>query len=138
MEGLYQRSYFFDAGLRFACQCCGDCCTGAPGIVRVTPAEIDRIAHYLGVKATDLKSSHLAPWEGGHRIRERADGRCLFFEAGCRIYAVRPRQCRTFPFWFTNLRSEARWQKTCRACPGIGRGRLYTKTEILDLLAGDD
>lgn len=138
MHTLDRRSYFFDDGLRFACQRCGACCTGAPGIVRVTPAEIERIAIFSAMPAEELKTSYLTPWESGHRILEWPDGRCRFFDDGCRIYGVRPRQCRTFPFWFSNLRSESRWQSICRACPGIGKGRLFTKTEILDLLANAD
>jgi hypothetical protein len=51
-----------------------------------------------------------------------------------RIYPVRPLQCRTYPFWFQNLRSEKKWRLTGTACPGIGQGRRYSKDEILALL----
>jgi Fe-S-cluster containining protein len=112
MKSLDQRPYFFDDGIRFACRRCGACCTGAPGVVRVDE-----------------------PWENGHSIKENPDGSCLFFRDGCRIYPVRPRQCRTFPFWFANLRSQARWESIRSECPGIGTGRLYTKTDILDILS---
>ncbi len=47
MNRLDQRSYFFDAGIRFECRRCGACCTGDPGVVRVNEQEIAEIAAYL-------------------------------------------------------------------------------------------
>jgi len=125
MNRLDQRPYFFDAGIDFGCRRCGACCTGAPGIVRIKDAEISRIAEHLEVSAAVVRDRYLHPWQGGYRIIEMDDGRCVFFDAGCRIYPVRPSQCRTFPFWISTMRSTARWQATCRACPGIGTGRRY-------------
>lgn len=138
MEILYHRTYFFDAGIRFMCQRCGDCCTGEPGIVSVTPDEITRIAEHLEMTVETLTETLLLVFEDGHRIQEEADGRCVFFDGGCRIYPVRPQQCRTFPFWIDNLRSESQWEAVCHACRGIGNGRLYTKREILDILADEE
>lgn len=134
MNPLYQRPYFFDAGIRFQCKRCGACCNGAPGIVRVNEREVAGIAAYLGMSDSGVVDAYLSPRENGYRVREAPDGRCLFFESGCRIYPVRPLQCRTFPFWFANLRSEARWEAVRRECPGIGAGRRYTRTDILDIL----
>lgn len=138
MNPLDHRSYFFDEGIRFACRRCGACCTGAPGIVRVDAGEVTAVAGYLGLPQDRVVDVYLAPWQDGQRIKEAADGRCLFFAAGCRIYPVRPRQCRTFPFWFANLRSEARWEIIRSQCPGIGTGRCYSKDEILDILTPRD
>ena len=134
MNLLDQRSYFFDEGIRFECRRCGACCTGDPGVVCVNAEEIADIAAYLGMSVSQVVGMFLHPWENGHRIKEDGNGRCLFFTDGCRIYSVRPMQCRTFPFWFANLRSESRWNKIDRQCPGIGSGRRYTKDEILNIL----
>ena len=134
MNHLDQRSYFFDAGIRFECRRCGACCTGDPGVVRVNEREIADIAAYLGISVSAVVETFLYPWESRHSIIEDGSGRCLFFEDGCRIYPVRPTQCRIFPFWFANLRAEARWNKIRSQCPGIGSGRLYTKTDILQIL----
>ncbi len=135
MPPLNQHRYFFDQGIRFGCQCCGACCTGAPGIVRVSPPEIDAIAAYLDRPVPWVVEEFVAPWEHGLRIREYDDGRCILYENGCRIYPVRPGQCQTFPFWFVNLRSEARWRTISQNCPGIGTGRRYTRDEILTIVA---
>ena len=37
----------------------------------------------------------------------------------CQIYSVRPTQCRTFPWWPQNLKSEKEWQEAARYCEGI-------------------
>jgi hypothetical protein len=131
---LENRSYFFDHGLRFSCQQCGDCCVGEHGTIYVSRPEIEAIAASRHISVDDFTARYLYPYNDSFSIKEDAKGRCLFFENGCAIYDIRPRQCRTFPFWFSTLRSEAVWRRVGRQCPGIGRGRLYTKSEILDLI----
>jgi Fe-S-cluster containining protein len=133
---LDRRSYFFDEGIRFQCQGCGTCCTGAPGVVRVDEQEIVAIAVFIERSVAETIDTFLFPWANGHSVREDDDGRCLFYDDGCRIYPVRPRQCRTFPFWFSIMRAESRWNAIRSQCPGIGTGRRYTKAEILKILAG--
>lgn len=133
---VLDQRYFFDDGLRFECQRCGACCTGVPGLVWVDRAEAAAIAdfiHCASVAAADF----LIPRGEGFALREHADGRCWFYDQGCRIYSLRPMQCRIYPFWVVNLRSERCWQEAARQCPGMGRGRLYTREEILDFLALD-
>jgi hypothetical protein len=49
---------------------------------------------------------------------------------GCAIYDVRPTQCRTWPFWPSNLRSPDDWNRAAQKCPGINKGKLYTFDEI--------
>ena len=125
------RTYFFDNGLRFACQRCGQCCTGAPGSIYVGPEEIERIASYLQIKASRFLELYTYPFKDSHSVREDSDGRCLFYEEGCRIYPVRPLQCRAFPFWFDNVRNRQRWQAISRQCPGIGIGQLFDREQII-------
>jgi Fe-S-cluster containining protein len=134
MNPLHHRSYFFDSGIRFECQQCGACCTGSPGIVYVDKVDIERIARYLGMTGSGFMEGFLSPYRQSYTIREHADGRCLFYENGCRIYPVRPVQCRSFPFWFRNLRSEKNWRKIARSCPGIGEGPLFSRERILDIV----
>lgn len=134
MDQFFQHRYFFDNGLQFECRQCGRCCTGDPGLVRVTPGEIKAISEYLGIARSLFIKQYLYPRREGFCINEDEGGRCLFYQDGCRVYPVRPMQCRTFPFWFDNLRSEKKWRQIAAECPGIGRGRLYSKFEILDIL----
>jgi len=127
--------YFFDAGIRFECRRCGACCTGDPGIIRISDPEIGILADFLGMPAADLTRMHLRPVATGFSIAEEPDGRCRFYDQGCRIYPVRPLQCRTYPFWFSQMRSLIQWEKAVCQCPGIGSGPLYSRERILDMLS---
>ena len=125
---------FFSDGIQFECVDCGNCCTGAPGVVRLSGPEADALADHLGMTRADVEQQYLMPDDQGWRIREQANGDCIFFDGRCSIHPVKPAQCRTYPFWFKNMRSMERWQHTCRECPGIGQGRLYSEAEILEIL----
>jgi Fe-S-cluster containining protein len=128
------RKYFFDDGILFECSQCGKCCNGAPGIIIVLENEIGSIADFLEIERQVFIERCLYPYSDNFSIREDDTGRCIFFENGCSIYPVRPLQCRTFPFWFTNLRSETEWVRVLKSCPGTGKGKLYSKEEILDIV----
>lgn len=136
-EPIYGRSYFFDGGLHFECTQCGGCCTGAPGLVRVSTEELKAITALLDTNQADLiKAGIVERFEEAYRLYESPDdGSCVFFKDNrCQIYAARPLQCRTWPFWLENIRSEQKWREAARHCLGIGRGRLFSKEEILALL----
>ncbi len=112
---------WYQEGLRFQCTGCGACCTGAPGYVWVTDENIKEIAQYL----------HITPEECRRKYVKRVDNRftlkelpisydCVFLQGRrCTIYPVRPKQCRTFPWWKENLDSIAEWKETARRCEGI-------------------
>jgi hypothetical protein len=51
----------------------------------------------------------------------------------CMIYSVRPAQCRSWPFWPSNLASGKAWNEATRKCPGVNRGILHTHEEIQKL-----
>ncbi len=126
------RPYFFDAGLRFECTGCGQCCTGAPGTVFMNAPTADRIAAHLKLTRAAFLKAYAYPLRDGHSLREKPNGDCVFYaDNKCAIYSVRPTQCRTYPFWPENLRSEAAWRRTCGECPGIGGGRAHGREEIL-------
>lgn len=92
------------------------------------------MAASLHLPVDSFTAQYLYPFKDSYSIKEDRHGHCLFFADGCTIYDIRPLQCRTYPFWFSNLRSEKRWRRVERQCPGIGRGRLYTKAELLDMI----
>ncbi|UCD33847.1 MAG: YkgJ family cysteine cluster protein [Desulfobacterales bacterium] len=125
---------FFDKGLRFECQRCGACCTGEPGFIFVEKHDIVQIAEYFSQEALYFIETYLYPFRTGYSIKEHADGRCIFYQEGCSIYPVRPAQCRTFPFWFENLRSFNKWRRVTRECPGIDKGPVFSKEQILEFI----
>lgn len=119
-------------GLPFTCTRCGDCCTGAPGFVWVTDDELAAIADHLGRPVAEVRDLYSRKARGRQTLREKANGDCVFFERnkGCTIYSVRPPQCRTWPFWDSNLETPEDWKKTCEQCPGSGQGELIPVEEI--------
>jgi len=119
-------------GLRFGCTRCGKCCTGEPGFVWVDDAEIAAIAEARGESVEEVTALYTRVASRGRTIREKLNGDCVFFErgTGCTVYEVRPRQCRTWPFWESNVRSPADWEQTQVACPGSGVGELISAEEI--------
>ena len=120
---------WYKDGLRFKCTQCGDCCTGAPGYVWVNQAEIEGIAAELGETDVEAFEAEYVRKIGIRRsLREFPNGDCAFFDTDarkCTVYNARPRQCRTWPFWDSNLKSPEAWAGTCEVCPGSGKGKLY-------------
>jgi uncharacterized protein len=123
---------WYHAGLRFTCTQCGHCCTGDPGYVWVTDEEIAKIAASRGEDRREFEALYTRKSRGKVTLREKANGDCVFYEhgRGCTIYKVRPAQCRTWPFWESNLTSEEEWERTERVCPGSGEGELIPVEEI--------
>jgi Fe-S-cluster containining protein len=119
-------------GLRFQCTRCGNCCTGAPGFVWVSDAELAAIATFRGETVEQVRGWYTRTVTRGTTLCEKTNGDCVFYErdAGCTIYSVRPRQCRTWPFWDSNVKSPEAWQRTCQVCPGSGKGDLIPAEEI--------
>lgn len=123
-------SPWYAAGIRFQCRSCGSCCRGEPGFVWVQPDEIDLMSRHLHISTRDFRSLYLRRVNFHLSLKERPDGDCVLFHNGCTVYPVRPRQCRTFPFWEDALRSPEWFKRALRDCPGFGSGKLYSRREI--------
>ena len=120
---------WYHQGLRFTCTGCGDCCTGGPGYVWVNNDEISAIAAFLGVSEEECQRDYVRKVGVRKSLVELANYDCVFLDGQtrrCNIYSVRPRQCRTWPFWQSNIRTPQAWEQTCRVCPGSGKGKLHT------------
>jgi Fe-S-cluster containining protein len=60
---------------------------------------------------------------------------CLFLEdKQCKIYEVRPHQCRTWPFWPENMKKSLWEREIAPVCSGIGKGRLFSADEIEEII----
>jgi hypothetical protein len=123
---------WYQDGLRFRCTRCGKCCTGPAGYVWVNEEEIQAIAAFRGEDLEQVTGLYTRSAHRGLSLREKNNGDCIFYDAdkGCTIYGVRPRQCRTWPFWESNIVTEEAWQRTCEICPGSGKGELISEEEI--------
>jgi uncharacterized protein len=124
---------WFRQGLKFACTGCGDCCTGAPGYVWVNKAEIEALAAAIGIEVAEFERRYVRKVGIRKSLVEWSNGDCIFFHGEsrtCQVYDVRPRQCRTWPFWPSNLASPMAWQSTAERCRGCNRGRLVPSEKI--------
>ena len=128
---------WYSGGLRFACRQCGRCCSGPPGYVWVTREERAALAQLLGVDVEDFERDYCRRVLTRVSLREHANGDCYLLKDGrCIAYPVRPRQCRTWPFWKEVLASPADWERASGRCPGVGQGRLYTRGDIEEIRSG--
>jgi uncharacterized protein len=126
---------WYKDGLRFKCTGCGDCCTGAPGFVWVNKEEITALAVEVGLDEAEFESRYVRTIGVRKSLNENdgANYDCVFLDGKtrkCTVYNARPRQCRTWPFWDSNVRTPDTWAATCEVCPGSGTGKLYQLEQI--------
>lgn len=112
---------WYSQGLRFGCTGCGKCCTGAPGYVWIEPDEILKMASHLQLTVDDFAKQYLRKVNGSYSLKERPKTYdCVFLEGNaCSIYELRPKQCRTFPWWVQNLQTPEDWESAAKRCEGI-------------------
>lgn len=127
-------------GLRFSCTRCSRCCRHTPGYVFLSAQDLERISRALGVDAAEVRRRYCRPVRVGGftrvSLQEKPNLDCIFWDRkGCSIYAARPLQCRSFPFWSANLASRESWEEQAAACPGIGSGRRHSRSSIRRWLA---
>ncbi len=125
-------SVFFKEGLHFTCSGCGACCSGEPGMVRITQEDAYLIAKDLTLSVPVFLERYCSIVGGDLCIKELENGDCIFLQdKQCQIYALRPLQCKTYPFWSSLVRNENMWNREKSSCPGIGHGSLHTAEQIL-------
>ena len=135
---LTKKPPWYSAGLAFECQQCGRCCAGPiEGYVWVSDEDVRAIAARLGLSEQQMRARHVR--KVGRRQSLREDARtkdCIFLQTdgpdgrGCAIYEFRPIQCRTWPFWATNLVSPDAWAMAQLRCAGINRGPVHCVEHI--------
>ena len=129
---------WFQDGLRFTCTQCGDCCTGAPGFVWLRDEDIETLAQALQLDVDTFEHRYVRRVGVRKSLVEFPGGDCVFFDTEkrhCSVYQARPLQCRTWPFWDSNIESPKAWKQTCQKCPGSGQGTLYSVEKILEQAA---
>ena len=136
---------WYSDGLTFECQGCGNCCSGPEeGYVWINKREIEAMAAQLQITAKEFKDTYCRRVALKYSLKEKSPSHdCLFLEKrpeggmGCELYQVRPLQCRTWPFWKTNLANKRSWDEAAEDCPGMNRGRLFSRSEIEAVRDGD-
>ncbi len=106
-------------------------------MVWIDRKEIKETSSLLDITQDIFAKLYLRIVNGRFSLLEHNTGDCVMYDDGCKIYSVRPSQCKTFPFWKSNLENGAEWEKLMNTCPGIGKGRLHTLNDIEDYLKPD-
>ena len=91
------------------------------------------MAAVVGLEVEEFEDQYVRKIGIRKSLVEFPNGDCVFFDnesRKCNVYDARPRQCRTWPFWDSNLKSPEAWAETCEVCPGSGKGKLYNLEEI--------
>ncbi|MGR3973330.1 MAG: YkgJ family cysteine cluster protein [Candidatus Rhabdochlamydia sp.] len=112
---------WYKKGLHFECTGCGQCCSKEPGYVWISPEEIQEMAKYLHLSEEEFRQNYTRSVFGRISLNEdRRNYDCVFLKNNqCQIYPVRPKQCKTFPWWNENLESPEHWKEASRRCEGI-------------------
>ncbi len=127
-------SVWYEKGIQFKCQGSGKCCSsrGEYGYVYMTLQDRRNMAKALDLNTTEFTKKYCTKTSGVYHLNENEDSPdCLFLKNNkCSVYTGRPTQCRTWPFWPDNMNAKVWSNEIVSYCPGINKGRLYSKKEI--------
>ena len=99
----------------YQCQRCTACCRW-PGQVRLTDAEVTRLAAWRAMSEFDFiqQFTRLTHDRRGLALVEKPGGDCIFLEGRqCAVQPVKPDQCRDFP----NRWNFPGFDQVCQALP---------------------
>jgi Fe-S-cluster containining protein len=138
LKVLNNKKPWFSEGLRFKCTQCGKCCTGFPGFTWVSEEESRAIAGFLEITVEEFIATFTRRVLGKLALKEvDPSWSCVFLKDNrCSIYPVRPKQCRTFPWWVQNLASKEAWELAASMCEGINHpeGELVSCEKIVEAM----
>ena len=131
----------YENGIQFECQGSGKCCTshGEFGFVFLTKEDRVRLAEFLSLDESEFKKQYCDETSGIWHLKERPKNPdCLFLkDKKCSIYQARPNQCRTWPFWPEVMKDKSWKKEVASFCPGVGKGKLWSKEEIEEIIKLD-
>jgi Fe-S-cluster containining protein len=72
-------------------------------------------------------------------MKSKADTTCVFYDKGCKVYSIRPKACRLFPFRVeeeTTPQGDITLNISCnKSCPGMGKGEIADKKSLEKLVS---
>ncbi|HWV37749.1 MAG TPA: YkgJ family cysteine cluster protein [Vulgatibacter sp.] len=123
---------------RFECTRCGACCR-RPGAVILGPKEPERLARHLGMSLSTFRRRFLLRQSRGRWAIEVPEGSgCPLLDGDlCSVEAVKPGQCRAYPFWPELAGDRRAWRREAAFCEGMNRGPEVPEEEIRRLMSLD-
>ena len=113
-------NYIFDDTF---CGYCGAKCCKGNGYVLLHKDEIESISEYLKRTVDEFIKFYTKKAEYGKKttlidLKINGETKCVFLDENnrCEIYEVRPKQCKTFPFW--NSLKNKNIKELQNLCPG--------------------
>ncbi|MDQ2711336.1 MAG: YkgJ family cysteine cluster protein [Acidobacteriota bacterium] len=104
------------------------------GYVYLTEEDLQRAAAYVGMTPEAFEAKYVVRYPTLLRFRKPMNAQCHFLtSAGCSIHAVKPTQCRLYPFWPELVEDRAAWNETAETCPGIRKGELIQIGTALEI-----
>ena len=113
-----------EKGIKFECQGSGNCCVsrGSYGFVYLSKEDVKNLSINFNLSSDKFIKKYCS----------------IFLEdKRCSVYTSRPVQCRTWPFWPENMNSKTWNNEISKNCPGIGKGKIIKKREILKQINAD-
>jgi uncharacterized protein len=126
---------FYREGLNFSCKRCSRCCRYEEGFVFLSSQDLIKLMKCFNMTAkTFIKKYCRRVTLGGVgriSLKEKQNKDCVFWHDGrCGVYANRPLQCRSYPFWAHNLINRETWDSLEKECPGVNSGIIHSENEI--------
>jgi len=135
---IKDENIWYKQGLKFKCTECGKCCTGPNGYTWLNEDEIESISKFLKISKKEFLAKYVRLAYGRlSLIDANKEGDCIFLKNNkCGIYPVRPKQCKTFPWWPALVENEKAWEDLKEYCEGIDHpdGKHYSFQEIQENL----
>lgn len=134
---LKANSDFIKDGVQFQCQGSGNCCVsrGGYGYVYMNIEDRRRMAKVLGMPTRAFTQKYCDQLEGIWKLKQGSTDDCIFLaKHRCSVYEGRPMQCRTWPFWPEVLKPKAWHGEVAAGCPGIGKGKVWSREEVEEQL----
>jgi len=115
----------------FDCHRCGNCCRVGHGQVWFEESDLPAMASAFGIEQEAFVQRFVRRVGNRLSLMENADGSCSLLDGDshCQIYAIRPKQCRDFPFWPQLTEGSRALERAAGYCQGIQR---YPSAEVLD------
>lgn len=128
---------FYENGLNFECNRCSACCRLSPGYVYLSQRDLTSLCQWFKLSEEEFIEKYCR-WVGYYEgklalcLKELKNYDCILWEKehGCTAYGARPVQCSTYPFWSWVLKDKETWDGMEKDCPGINKGKKWTKEQI--------
>lgn len=131
---LVDNKPWYAEGVRFHCTGCAACCQGEGLVVIKDDEDLENMAAALSISVDDFIQKYTQMAEGHLCLIDKPHSTdCIFLEGkACRVYEGRPKQCRTFPFWQSVMRSKRCWDEEKVRCEGLDHpeGKHFSLEEI--------